>query len=146
MLGLDAFDLEQIGSALSDQTDYEHHWLVDPLTGEVVLWTLDTGIDGQNPIDLDELDLILIEPLPPRVWYRDMEDFAAGVDDPQASQRLTLAIEGRGAFRRFKNELYNRQPERIAEWHAFRDARARQRAIEWLRDHDLVLPGSDSSP
>jgi hypothetical protein len=28
------------------------------------------GIDGENPVDHDELDLILIGPLPSYVWYR----------------------------------------------------------------------------
>lgn len=53
---------------MSDQTDYEHRWLIDPRTGEVAFWTSDTGIDGQNPVDLDELDLMPINLLPSAVW------------------------------------------------------------------------------
>ncbi len=41
-----------------------------------MFWTADTGIDGQTPVDLDELDLVCIDPLPSRVWYQDMADFA----------------------------------------------------------------------
>jgi hypothetical protein len=123
---------------LADQTDYEHVWLVDPRTGDVVLWTSDTGVDGENPVDLDELDLVAIDPLPSYVGYQDMEDFAAGISDTRASQRLMRAIDGRGAFRRFKNELYERHPELISAWHAFRDARTRRRAVEWLWDQQLV--------
>ena len=140
MLELGAFDVEEIATALADQTDYEHRWLVDPRSGEVVFWTSDTGVDGENPIDLDELeqDLVAIDPLPSYVWYQDMADFAAGISDPGASRRLTRAIDGRGAFRRFKNELYERHPELISAWHAFRDARARRRAVDWLRDEQLI--------
>ena len=138
MLDLGAVDVEQIASALADQTDYEHVWLVDPRTGDVVVWTSDTGVDGENPVDLDELDLVAIDPLPSYVWYQDMEDFAAGISDTRASQRLMRAIDGRGAFRRFKNELYERHPELISAWHAFRDARTRRRAVEWLWDQQLV--------
>ena len=140
MLELGAFDVEEIATALADQTDYEHRWLVDPRSGEVVFWTSDTGVDGENPIDLDELeqDLVAIDPLPSYVWYQDMADFAAGISDPTASRRLTRAIDGRGAFRRFKNELYERHPELISAWHAFRDARARRRAVDWLRDEQLI--------
>jgi hypothetical protein len=29
----------------------------------------ETGIDGQTPVDLDDLDLIGIDPLPSYVWY-----------------------------------------------------------------------------
>jgi hypothetical protein len=42
-------DLEEIGNVLADQTDYEHRWLINPRTGEIVFWTADTGIDGQTP-------------------------------------------------------------------------------------------------
>ena len=65
VLDLDAIDVEEIATALADQTDYEHRWLIDPRTGEVAFWTGDTGIDGENPVELDELDLVLIDPLRP---------------------------------------------------------------------------------
>jgi hypothetical protein len=64
MVDLSSLDLEEIAAALADQTDYEHRWLINPQTGQVVLWTSDTGIDGQTPVDLDDLDLIDIGPLP----------------------------------------------------------------------------------
>jgi hypothetical protein len=56
MLDLSSIDLEEIANALADQTDYEHRWLINPDTGEIAFWTADTGIDGQTPVDLDELD------------------------------------------------------------------------------------------
>jgi hypothetical protein len=62
MLDLSSLDLEEIAAALGDQTDYEHRWLINPQTGQVVFWTCDTGIDGQTPVDLDDLDLIGIDP------------------------------------------------------------------------------------
>ena len=62
MLDLSGIDVEEIATALADQTDYEHRWLVDPRTGQVAFWTSDTGIDGENPVDLDELDLIPMIP------------------------------------------------------------------------------------
>jgi hypothetical protein len=76
VLDLNGLDLEEIANALEDQTDYEHRYLINPETGEVVLWTSDTGIDGRTPVDLDALDLICIDPLPSYVWYQDMADFA----------------------------------------------------------------------
>ena len=67
MLDLDAIDVNEIATALADQTDYEHRWLIDPRAGELAFWTSDPGIDGDNPVELDELDLILIYPLPSHV-------------------------------------------------------------------------------
>ena len=72
MLDLDAFDLDEVATAVADQTDFDHRWLIDPKSGEVVFWTSDTGIDGENSVDLDELDLVVIDPLPSYVWYQDM--------------------------------------------------------------------------
>jgi Uncharacterised protein family (UPF0158) len=138
MLDLNAVDVEEIATALADQTDYEHRWLIDPGTGEIAFWTSDTGIDGENPVEIDELDLVLIDPLPPYVWYQDMVDFADGISDRAAGDALHRVLQGKGAFRRFKNELYQRQPNLISSWHAFRDARARVRAVQWLVDEGLI--------
>jgi hypothetical protein len=138
MLGLDKFDLAEIAVALEDQTDYEHFHLVDPRTGEMGYWTRDGGIDGKQPVDLDELDLIPIQPLPSYVWYEDMADFADGISDERAGRRFERAIRGRGAFRRFKDELHEEYPELLESWYKFRDTRAQRRAVEWLADNALV--------
>ena len=138
MLDLDAFDVDEIASALADQADFDHRWLIDPKTGEVVFWTSDTGIDGEKPVDLDELELVVIDPLPSYVWYQDMVDFADGISDRVAGQRLGRALQGKGAFRRFRNVLYERHPDLISVWQAMRDARARVRAVQWLADEDLI--------
>ena len=138
MLDLSSLDLEEIATALADQTDYEHRWLINSATGEVVFWTSDTGIDGQTPVDLDELDLISINPLPSYIWYQDMADFADKISDEHARQRLARAIRGKGAFRRFKAELHEEYPQLLPVWYAFRDARAHRRAVEWLADNSLV--------
>ena len=110
VLDLSILDLEAVSTALADRTDYEHWWLINPETGEIVMWTSDTGIDGQTPVDLDELDLVGIRPLPSWVWYQDMADFAEAITDERAGRRLARAIEGKGAFRRFRDELYEEYP------------------------------------
>ena len=131
-------DYDEIAMALADQSDYEHRWLVDPRTGEVVFWTSDTGIDGENPVDLDELNLIVIDPVLSYVWYQDMVDFAEGISDRAAGRSLSRVLDGKGAFRRFRNELYERHPGLISVWQSFRDARARARAVGWLAEQGFV--------
>ncbi len=138
MLELNSLDLEEIAIALADQSAYEHRWLINPQTGEIVFWTADTGIDGQAPVDLDELDLVGIDPLPSWVWYQDMADFAEALTDERAGRRLAKAIQGRGAFRRFKDQLHEEQPGLLPAWYAFLDARATRRAVQWLTDNSLV--------
>ena len=123
MLDLRRLDLDTIAEALADQGDYFEHRLAEhPASGGLMLWTSDTGLDGQYPIELDDVDdsLVAISPLPPSVWYRDMVEFAEAVSDETARERLLRALQGRGPFRRFKNELYQRWPDLISAWHVFR--------------------------
>jgi hypothetical protein len=138
VLGLDKFDISEIATALQDQNDYDRCYLVNPRTGEIEFWTRDGGIDGENPVDLDELDLIPINPLPSYVWYQDMADFAEGINDERAGRRLGRAIRGRGAFRHFKDELHEEYPELLPAWYEFSGIRAQRRAVEWLVDNSLV--------
>ena len=140
VLELDGLDLDEIAEALADQDCYEHRRLIDPRSGDIIFWTADTGIDGHNPIDLDELDpdLVAIGPLPSWVWYQDMADFTETIASEQARQRLARAIQGKGAFRRFKDALHDRYPDLLPAWYAFRDTRARPRAVQWLADHALI--------
>jgi hypothetical protein len=138
VLDLSILDLEEIANALADQTDYDHRWLINPQTGEIAFWTSDTGIDGRTPADLDELDLVCIDPLPSWVWYQDMADFAEAITDERAGHRLARAIQGRGSFRRFKDELHQEYPHLLSAWYAFRDARATRRAVLWLAENSLI--------
>jgi Uncharacterised protein family (UPF0158) len=140
VLDLTRLDLDEVATALADQADYEHHWLIHSQTGEIVFWTRDTGVNGEHPVDLDELepDLVGIDPLPSHVWYQDMVDFAGLISDDRAARRLARAIQGRGAFRRFKDELHEEYPELLPAWYEFRDIRAKRRAVEWLLDNSLI--------
>jgi len=79
-----------------------------------------------------------IDPLPPHIWYQDMVDFADGLSDRVAGTRLASALQGRGPFSRFKNQLYEHLPELISPWHTFRDVRAQRRAVDWLLDEGLI--------
>jgi hypothetical protein len=143
VLRLSQVDLDEIAQALSDQTDYKHRWLLDPATGELHIWTSDIGLDGQDLVNGDELeqtDLVAIDPLPSYVWYRDMADFSERISDEQASRRLARAIRGRGAFRRFRDELFEEYPNLVSVYQGFRDVRSRRRAVQWLLEEGLVDP------
>ena len=98
MVLLRDIDVEEIGTALADQTDYDHRWLLDPRTGQVAFWTSDTGIDGENPVEIDELDLIPIDPIPSYVWYQDMADFAEGISDGAAADVWPPRLKGEEPF------------------------------------------------
>jgi hypothetical protein len=63
--------------------------------------------------------------------YRDMERFIATVQDESLQNRLWRAIEGRGAFRRFKDVLATHYHEQ-KRWYAFHDERLEARMRGWL--------------
>jgi predicted nucleotidyltransferase len=66
-----------------------------------------------------------------------MAEFVAGVHHRRAAELLDRAIAGRGAFRRFKDTLFE-FPELREQWFRYRDARSRRRAVRWLADAGLI--------
>jgi hypothetical protein len=135
MLDLSAVNLADLALALEDHSE-DQTWRFDPVDGTVAPF-FPSGLD--QPGDESALeDLIAIEPLPSSVVYRDMEDFTARVRDPNARELLQSALNGRGAFRRFKDLLELDLPELRGAWFAFHDARAERRAISWLADRRLI--------
>jgi hypothetical protein len=70
--------------------------------------------------------------------YRDMELFIDTLGDRRLQYRLWDAINGRGAFRRFRDVLAG-QPQERERWFAFKDARARQRVLDWLAHEEIEL-------
>ena len=65
--------------------------------------------------------------------YKDMEAFAETVKDKFLQEKLWIALDGKGAFRRFKNVLYDYSEEQ-KRWFTFQRQRLKQRALEWLTD------------
>jgi len=128
-------DLENLAMALEgDPVDGGGQ--IDLRTGEV--WpqrAIDDGIPiGEDGEDFDDPDRWLwIHSEGSRAGYRDMEWFIADLEDSEVADRLSIAITGRGAFRRFKDVL-SRWPELMERWHSFSEDRHRGRARSWLAD------------
>jgi hypothetical protein len=77
-----------------------------------------------------------VDPVSSREQYRWMERFIPMVDDPELRDRLVAAIDGKGAFRRFKDVLMAYGPER-ERWFAFRSERLRVFMEAWLSAHGM---------
>ena len=96
------------------------------------------GPDG-NHVDPDEMGWQQTGPVESRDSYRDMETFAQAVVDPRTSDRLLIALEGTGAFRRFLNVMYD-APEKLGRLQSrYYDVRTKQHALEWLIDEQFVV-------
>jgi hypothetical protein len=65
-----------------------------------------------------------------------MERFIATVEEPELHQKLVASIDGKGAFRRFKDVLMAYALER-ERWFAFRSDRLRAAMQSWLDAHGL---------
>jgi hypothetical protein len=67
-----------------------------------------------------------------------MVDFIDGVEDEHIAELLRVAINGRGAFRWFKDVLLDYREER-EKWFNFKNVRMQERAVEWLDDIGISL-------
>jgi hypothetical protein len=77
-----------------------------------------------------------VEPVSSREQYRWMERFIATVDESEMRAKLVSSIDGKGAFRRFKDVLMNFPVDR-ERWFAFRSERLRIAIEAWLEAHGL---------
>lgn len=68
--------------------------------------------------------------------WRDMREFAFSLDDEELSDRLWNVIQGSGAFRRFKDLVFEAGIR--DEWSDFQARRIRERVLDWLRGEDLI--------
>ncbi|KAB1141711.1 hypothetical protein F7R91_31355 [Streptomyces luteolifulvus] len=66
--------------------------------------------------------------------YRDMEDFIVTIDDQDLAKFLGIAIQGQGAFHRFKDMLAT-SPAQLQRYWLFSAERQLGRARAWLAEH-----------
>jgi hypothetical protein len=107
---------------------------LDLHTGEV--WhrsVVEDGGDVEAP-DLDDADRFRWVDGDSRDGYRDMVDFIDTVPDQRLGDRLSDAIRGRGAFRRFADTLRRESEDELTRWFEFASERKRGRARAWLAD------------
>ena len=83
-----------------------------------------------------DTNYLRIDPVSSREQYRWMERFIQMLEDGELRDKLTSAIDGKGAFRRFKDVLMTHAPER-ERWFAFRSERLRVFMEAWLSAHAL---------
>lgn len=127
-----AVDLEQLAD-LIDGGSGSAGGRLDLKNGEV--WPEFAFEDSfaQDEDDDDPDRWLHVWPMGSRRAYNDMLDFTATRASQTLSARLERALQGRGAFRRFKDVLFDWPQDREA-WYAFSEDRRRGRAREWLAD------------
>jgi hypothetical protein len=67
--------------------------------------------------------------------YSIMERFCLSIDDPEISDNLYTLINGSGAFRRFKDALY--EYNLSDDWYRYRNNALKEIAIEWCEENGI---------
>jgi len=130
---IDAFNNCQIG--------YEYY--LDTKTGELLLVSdefMDTNETEEiyERLDSEPERYLNIPTESSREGYQDMVAFTESLEDENLKEKLWIALNGRGAFRRFKDVLLS-YPEKREEWFKFQDKRLEKRVMEWLEENEIEL-------
>ena len=114
------------------------HSYIDRDTGEVLVVVdgLAEDEDTRGRIAGEPDRYVKIDPASSREQYRWMERFVASVEDPQLRERLLIAIDGKGAFRRFKDVLLSFPQER-ERWFNYRASLLHHHINRWFETKAL---------
>lgn len=111
---------------------------------EEILMIFDGMVNGEaNPELIEEIEDGFIEdfiPLPGQYdinEYRMMEEFIYELPGGKAQDTLGAAIKGKGAFRRFKDRLYDFELQE--KWYKYRDKCYEQVARDWCEQFRIEI-------
>jgi hypothetical protein len=138
-------DWEALEDAFENNAPEVHSYL-HLQTGEV-LRIVDGVADPQMHARISaDANYLRIDPVSSREQYRWMERYIPMVEDVELRAKLAVSIDGKGAFRRFKDVLMSYGAER-ERWFAFRSERLRIFMEAWLNAHALrAVPRPTPAP
>jgi len=128
-------DWEALEDAFENNAPEVHSYL--HLTTGEVLRVVDGVADPQMHVRIaSDGNYQRIDPVSSREQYRWMERFIPMVEDVELRGKLTQAIDGKGAFRRFKDVLMSYAADR-ERWFTFRSERLKTFMEAWLTAHAI---------
>ncbi len=128
--------LSDIIDAIEMMDQYSEYFL-DKKTGEIE-WVSDMAMTQKEQEETyDRLDEHGFYRLPTSFDIRDYDIMENFVDSLSGSvhDRLSSAIKGKGAFRRFKDTVYHLGIDQ--EWYDFQSAAYRRKAIRWCEENGI---------
>jgi Uncharacterised protein family (UPF0158) len=134
-----SIDLHMLGVAMED-ADLANRYFLNLVTGEVVFFSDDLGLSDEDERLLEEIDgsddYLAIERIPSQQAYQWMVDFVdemVAPADEQAAEKLSIALDGKGAFRRFKDTLRRIDEQWLQAWYQWRDKQLQAAVDDWLK-------------
>lgn len=105
-------------------------------TGEIVTISDYLGSEEDaNNIEENPDDFTLLPTQYDINEYSIMEDFIDEIDNEEIKDELYESIRGKGAFRRFKDTIYNLNIKN--SWYDFKALALKKIAIEWCEENDI---------
>lgn len=134
-----SIDLDMLELAMED-SDLAHRYFLNLVTGKVVFFSDYLGLSDEDERLLEEIDesddYVAVERIPSFVAYQWMVDFVDEVvapADEHAAEKLSIALNGKGAFRRFKDTLHRVDDQWLQAWYEWKDKRLKAAVDEWLK-------------
>lgn len=115
---------------------HEVHSYLHFETGEVIRVVDGIADPSMHQRIMQDASYLRIDPVSSREQYRWMERFIATVEESELRQKLLHSIDGKGAFRRFKDVLMSYPIDR-ERWFTFRSERLRSCMEGWLDAHAI---------
>lgn len=128
-------DLALVQVAFEDR-EGDGQWFLDGETGDVVRLNDDDDDELAEQIEAGGARYIEIPYQGSEAGYRDMVEFIDSVGDNRMRALLEVAINGRRAFRGFKDVL-PAYPEERERWFAFHNERVHRRILRWLDSEEI---------
>jgi hypothetical protein len=132
-------DRDMLEMAMEDSDLANMHFL-NLVTGEVVFFSEHLGLSEEDERLLEEIDgsndYVAIERIPSHEAYQWMVDFVdemVAPADEYAAEKLSIALNGRGAFRRFKDTLHLVDDRWLQAWYQWRNKQLEVAVDEWLK-------------
>ncbi len=125
-------DMQELCAAFEDSSD-DHRYYLDLETGGITLDFLDEAEREEldEMVDEDSKERYRYLPIAEsQVGYEDMKEYIETVKGANLKEKLSIAISGSGAFRRFKDVL-NSYPKERERWFKFKDEKVMERVNEW---------------
>ncbi len=104
-------------------------------TGEFVSFHPDFNEDNIDPEDFEADEYVSLPSQRDLNEYDIMAEFADAVQNPHHRELLAVALNGRGAFRRFKDVVNHAGIDEM--WYAYRGKAFLKLAREWCEENDI---------